>query len=993
MLERTVVDGQHDLTPALVMLNDLGLSDPPPGFRRALSAALTHSSYLYEHPEELPGVTGGLLEALQALGSTYLRKLAAVRAYQRQPFSAVGHLAKHVGQVPPEFQRWAVEQTWVLRLCRVGRSLNVSSLPPSVAAALFRQLLGLLCLAGRESVAESLLDDLVSGAASPQAIADPKTELQEQLADSRPSYEYYREGPDHAAVFRAVVTDNDGRQGAGEGGSKKVAGRNAALDFLQRHLPHVVRAQADREVRKPLFMEIPGPEPHRRAVRRVQDLFSLSPAARPLLGQALVHASWAYEQRDLMARCGQQDNQVLGFMGSQVLNFEAVLIQAARAVISPPEEFRLNTPPNTVFDTAFRHADLVPALLLGVGQASEGIPIELGSNAFQALLGAVFIAKGFPVTLSSEWPLEWGPLWRIFTEAPNGLDPTTELGRAASSMQLDVDFEVRESGPDHRTVHHATAVLSSAVLGARMRAAEGSGIRGKTPARFRAAEVVLDVLDALGERRPAQALLTRSEVDQSTGRFILAHQAAVLAGHRIPLPRWIAGRLFGLHWAGSPEALVEWAAESDLLLTQIAGFEADRHHFEGAFRAAHDAEVADDQARGIDVELAKVLGLLEQLEDPESLTRDHLDRLTQLCDIYRCLGTDDPDIGLAELIDDWKVLYRGQLDVAVGASMTDGRLTGRERAVLDAIATAVMKPNTPISVEVLGQRPLRLRFASSSTLDPATVTQMCALWSGVTRTATLVPTDFGVDVAIVGADAPVSPGPITRAALAVLQPVTEPYLASVADLLHDLKNQVVAARLAVSTPAGSRTARLEQQLTASRHLDQAHALALRLRASTSTLGKAGEESVELGTFLRSYAAAVLSRLPGSISLSIPDASSVVHVALGERVLSAVLDNLVGNAIEAMPDGGAITLEWTADEYETVVEVADNGPGLPAEVVAALASGDRIRSTKPGGNGLGLLGASALLNRAGGQLAALPAGSGTAWLVTLPIATMMNLETE
>jgi len=94
---------------------------------------------------------------------------------------------------------------------------------------------------------------------------------------------------------------------------------------------------------------------------------------------------------------------------------------------------------------------------------------------------------------------------------------------------------------------------------------------------------------------------------------------------------------------------------------------------------------------------------------------------------------------------------------------------------------------------------------------------------------------------------------------------------------------------------------------------------------------------------------------------------------------------VKNAFEAMPHGGSIKLGWAADKYEAIIEVADDGPGLPPGIARALASGQRIHSTKPGGNGLGLLSVRTLLRRVGGQLGTTPVSSGTAWEITLPIA--------
>ncbi|MFJ9606405.1 ATP-binding protein [Kitasatospora sp. NPDC101176] len=995
MLEQCVVDRGHDISPVLKHLQSVGLPEPSGAVRRALAVALTHISFVYEHRDLLPGVTRGLLDTLATLGDAYARRLGAVRAYQQLPSLTAGALSKHASNITPQLAEWAVSQPWLLPSCRVSVGLLGKPLPLSVAGGLFRQLIGVLCLLDEQEVAERLLHELAGNVAKSEVLADPRTTLDALLHRStkeRARYEISNEGPDHAPVFTAVSTDRLGRLGTGQGSNRKTAARNAALDFLAKHMPHALKDASTKSGPRQTLGEIPGPEGHSAAVRRLQDIFSLPPVARPLLGQALVHASWAYEQRRLLAPLHQQDNQALGFLGSQVLNFEYLVVRAQKAVLSPPESVITSSVPNAVYDSALRQTGLAPALLLGVGQANHGIPVEVGSNAFQAVIGAVYVAKNFPPSLAHDWPLSWSPLWRtIMPDAEH--EPSTVLGILASSMQLQVDYTFREYGPDHLKQRRATAVLTSSLLPARVSAREGTAAPSKTAARRNASEVVLGVLENLADRRPAGAMASTPARDQSVARFLLAHQAAALTRTTVPLQRWITGRLFGLQWAASAEALLGWATEADQLMTRAVSFDERGDRFEKAFRAARDAELADDQARSIDVELSQVVEYIERLEEPESLTREDLDRLVRLCDIYRCMGTDDPGVSVPELVDDWVLLHRGRLDVHIGAGAPDSQLTGRERAVLDALASILVKTSGKASIELLSHAPLRFKFtAALDDSQQVTVSQTCALWAGVTRTIALRPFELGIEATVTRAHIPTAPGPIARAALAILQPRSEPYRATVADLLHDLKNQVTAARTAASAPATTRTVLREQQLAASRHLDQAQALAVRLKSSASMLGHDDELSSELGSFLRSYAAALLPRLPRTISLSVPDARNLAHIALGERTLRAILDNLVGNAIEAMHHGGAMTLDWTADDNEAVVEVSDSGPGLPPDVLAALGSGDRIRSTKPGGNGLGLLGARSLLTRAGGDLAALPVDSGTTWLITLPIAPIPNLET-
>ncbi|WP_210608806.1 ATP-binding protein [Streptomyces rhizosphaericus] len=979
--------GLHEIDVAVDALRVLGLSEPSPELRRALRVALTHSSYLYEHRDMFPGVTRSLLDVLQRLGMEYLRKQATVEIFRRGGVQTAGSLSKEVGLIPPVVQSWSTRQEWIGRSCAVGGSLKDGPLPARSAADLCYQVVGVLCLAGEDTAAAALVGRVIAAADDEGgSIGDPKTELQERLQGSRKNgsavYEYQREGPDHALTFRAVVTDGRGRRGTGTGPSKKRASQQAALDFLRRHVPEAFGTR-NAAAPRPVPAQIPRQQSHARVVRHLQDLFSLTAEARPLLSQSLIHSSWAYEHREVLAACHQQDNQVLGFVGSQVLNYEHALAGIRRVLPDPPEELSLLTLPNEVHDSAFRHAGLESGLLLGAGQASLGIPVETGANAFQAVIGAVFVARGFPGSLRPEWPRPWEPVWRMVApEIPREQDPTTLLQRAASAMKLQVGFAYRMSGPGHAMEHHATAILSSGELGTETQI-EGACIAGRPKAKHRASQAVLTVLDQLAGCRPAHDLGSEDRTARAVGRFLLCHQAAVLAAHRVPVRRWVNARLFGLHWASSPADLLSWAQGADELITGTVDFRPSISHFEHAFRAA--SELAAGPQEAIEPELAAVLDILERLQTPDALTADQLQRLVQLADLCRCLGSDDLGINLRELADDWHLLHRGRL--LVPRLLPSVRLSGRERAILDAGASAVLGPDTPASVEVLSSNPLRLRFLADAPLDPAAVTRMCTLWSSVSRTTMLTPNERGIDATILTTADPTSAGPITRAARAALQPAARPYQAAVADLLHDLKNQLVAARLANSSPADTRTARLQQQLAASRHLDQAHALTARLRSTTSLLGPSGTESVDIGSFLRHYASGVLTRLPGSISLSIPDAPRSVRVALDGGGLTAVLDNLVGNAIEALRDGGSITLEWTADDDEAVVEITDDGPGLPPEVIAALEAGERVRSTKPGGNGLGLLGVRSLLNRAGGELTTVPApsGTGTAWLITLPIA--------
>ena len=79
----------------------------------------------------------------------------------------------------------------------------------------------------------------------------------------------------------------------------------------------------------------------------------------------------------------------------------------------------------------------------------------------------------------------------------------------------------------------------------------------------------------------------------------------------------------------------------------------------------------------------------------------------------------------------------------------------------------------------------------------------------------------------------------------------------------------------------------------------------------------------------------------------PDLMCYIDAEQMERALV----NLMKNAVQAMRDGGHLTVRATADGAEVVVEVADDGPGMSEEVQVRLF--EPFFTTKEQGSGLGM----------------------------------------
>ena len=105
-------------------------------------------------------------------------------------------------------------------------------------------------------------------------------------------------------------------------------------------------------------------------------------------------------------------------------------------------------------------------------------------------------------------------------------------------------------------------------------------------------------------------------------------------------------------------------------------------------------------------------------------------------------------------------------------------------------------------------------------------------------------------------------------------------------------------------------------------------------------------------------------------------------------IDEVLSNLIENAIRHTPEGTQVDITASVDERELVVEVADDGPGIPPESLPHVFDPFVRLSAKPDGKsglGLGLAVARGLVEAHGGRIAAQRrGGGGTVFRFTLPL---------
>jgi MFS family permease len=123
-------------------------------------------------------------------------------------------------------------------------------------------------------------------------------------------------------------------------------------------------------------------------------------------------------------------------------------------------------------------------------------------------------------------------------------------------------------------------------------------------------------------------------------------------------------------------------------------------------------------------------------------------------------------------------------------------------------------------------------------------------------------------------------------------------------------------------------------------------------------------------------------------LMLASVAAAITVAVFFPETASVFVNLLINACEAMPDGGLIKRQRASRDGEVVVAIADQGCGIPSEMLTKIF--DDSVTTKSSGSGWGLFMARELMRQLGGSIAAenRPKG-GALFTLRFPLATSIN----
>jgi ribonuclease-3 len=203
-----------------------------------LARALTHRSYVNEHPDALEDN-----ERLEFLGDAVLDFVVGAWLYNHFPEMAEGELTRMRSALVctdqlAEFAR-QLDLGPAMRLGR-GEVQAGGRERPVLLCATFEALIGALYLQTDIGAVQRFMAPLLEQASErfllQPDLYDPKSRLQEWSQSRRlgiPSYVTVQvRGPDHERTFEIEVRIGDKVYGRGRGRSKQEAARNAAQDAL-----------------------------------------------------------------------------------------------------------------------------------------------------------------------------------------------------------------------------------------------------------------------------------------------------------------------------------------------------------------------------------------------------------------------------------------------------------------------------------------------------------------------------------------------------------------------------------------------------------------------------------------------------------------------------------------------------------------------------------------------------------------------------------------
>jgi signal transduction histidine kinase len=124
------------------------------------------------------------------------------------------------------------------------------------------------------------------------------------------------------------------------------------------------------------------------------------------------------------------------------------------------------------------------------------------------------------------------------------------------------------------------------------------------------------------------------------------------------------------------------------------------------------------------------------------------------------------------------------------------------------------------------------------------------------------------------------------------------------------------------------------------------------------------------------------KVPGNIVSQIECDTALPKIKTDLTFLKRVLVNLATNAVQAMPNGGKLTIKASQKDHDFIITISDTGTGIPEEIKPKIFQ--PLMTTKSKGQGFGLAVVKRLVEAQGGTITfESQVGVGTTFKISFP----------
>lgn len=153
----------------------------------------------------------------------------------------------------------------------------------------------------------------------------------------------------------------------------------------------------------------------------------------------------------------------------------------------------------------------------------------------------------------------------------------------------------------------------------------------------------------------------------------------------------------------------------------------------------------------------------------------------------------------------------------------------------------------------------------------------------------------------------------------------------------------------------------------------------------SRISNSRRECIDLATFIRSVLSLEQNLLAAKKILTTVHCRESITYCTAPESLEIILINLILNAADAMPEGGALRIQCEEEEGRLRIRVSDTGIGIPEENMSSIFNPFFTTKEKRDGSGLGLYIVYNETEKLGGRIEVESrAGEGAAFTLTFPM---------